>query len=149
MLRSELQIALNDLEVACQQAADGHESAAGTVVDEELAATLRAFAAQHREAGEILGDRLRDLGDLPSTPDTDLETIKDILSRVKAALSPDERQSLLEDRVAAEAKLEHCADLALEQPELSEESRAVLNAIRDQARVAQTRLRGFAPRPIP
>lgn len=140
MLRSELQIALNDVEVALQEAADGHEWAADFVPDPELSGLLREMAAARRGLSEALGEQLIELGDLPRAPDTDLETVRDLVSRVRAAFSPDERQALLEDRAAAEARLEACADTALARDDLSEETRALLQEIRERARTAKGRM---------
>jgi Domain of unknown function (DUF2383) len=132
LLRTELQVALNDVIVACQEGADGHETAADVIPDDELAARLRAFARERREAAERLGEHLRALGDLPTVPDSDLEALRDLISRFKSALSPEEWRSLLDDRIQAEQHVVACARaaLALEQ---REETRAVLHEIEDAA----------------
>lgn len=140
MLRSELQIALNDVEVALQEAADGHEWAADFVPDPELSGLLREIAAERRALSEALGEQLIELGDLPRAPDSDLETVRDLVSRIRAAFSPDERQALLEDRAAAEAHIEACAGTALARDDLSEETRALVQEIRERARAAQGRM---------
>lgn len=128
MLRSEQQVALNDVIVAAHEAADGHETAADVIPDAELAARLRTFARERREAADRLGVHLRELGDLPTLPDSDLETLRDLLSRFKSVLSPEEWQSLLEDRVQAERHVVERARaaLALEQ---REQARAVLQEL--------------------
>lgn len=140
MLRSELQIALNDVEVALQEAADGHEWAADFVADPEFADLLRQLAGERRGLAEALGEQLKALGDLPRTPDTDLETVRDLVSRIKAAFSPDESQALLDDRASAEAHLEACARTALTRDDLSDETRALLQKILEAARLAKERM---------
>ena len=140
MLRSELQIALNDVEVALQEAADGHEWAADSAPDPQLADLLRELAGERRALAEALGEQLKALGDLPRAPDTDLETVRDLVSRIKAAFSPDERQALLDDRAAAEAHLEACARTVLARDDLSDETRALLQEILERARQAQKRM---------
>jgi hypothetical protein len=128
LLRTELQVALNDAIVACQEAADGHETAADVIPDADLGARLRQFARERRDAAERLGDHLRALGDLPKVPDSDLEALRDLISRFKSALSPEEWRSLLDDRIQAEQHVVACARaaLALEQ---REEARALLHSI--------------------
>jgi uncharacterized protein (TIGR02284 family) len=140
MLRSELQIALNDVEVALQEAADGHEWAADFVSDPQLADLLRELALERRSLAEALGEQLKALGDLPRAPDTDLETVRDLVSRIKAAFSPDERQALLQDRAVAEANLESRTEAALARDDLSEDTRALLQATLERARLAKERM---------
>jgi Domain of unknown function (DUF2383) len=132
MLRTELQVALNDVIVACQEAADGHETAADVIPDAGLAARLKAFVTERREAAERLGEHLRELGDLPRVPDSDLEALRDLVSRFKSALSPEEWRSLLDDRIQAEQHLVACARaaLALEQREAT---KALLHEIEHAA----------------
>jgi uncharacterized protein (TIGR02284 family) len=145
MLRTELQIALNDVEVACKEAADGHAWTAGFVADPQLADLLRALADERRSFADALGERLVELGDLPREPDSDLETVRDLVARIKAALSPDEASALLEDRAAAEAHLEACAETALARDDLSDETRALLQQILERARAAKQRMRTTTP----
>lgn len=113
MLRSELQVALNDAIVAAFEAADGHEAAAEVIEDAGVADLLRSFAGARRAAAEELGEHLRALGDLPKVPDSDLETLRDLLSQIKAGLSPDGAQSLLADRAYAEQRVVETARAAL------------------------------------
>lgn len=140
MLRSELQIALNDVEVACQEAADGHEWAADFVPDPQLADFLRETAGQRRALADALAEQLVGLGDLPREPDSDLETVRDLVARIKAAFSPDERSALLEDRAAAETHLEACTRTALGRDDLPDETRALLQQILESARAAKERM---------
>jgi uncharacterized protein (TIGR02284 family) len=146
MLRSELQIALNDVQVALQEAADGHEWAADFVPDPQLGDLLRELALERRSLAEALGEQLKALGDLPRAPDTDLETVRDLVSRIKAAFSPDERQALLDDRAAAEARLEACAETVLARDDLPEDALALLREILERARLAKERM-GARPAP--
>ena len=140
MLRTELQIALNDVAVALQEAADGHEWAADFVPDPQLADLLRELAGERRSLAAALGEQLKALGDLPRAPDTDLETVRDLVSRIKAAFSPDERQALLEDRAAAEANLESRVETALARDDLPDDARALLREVLERARLAKERI---------
>jgi hypothetical protein len=144
MLRTELQVALNDVIVACHEAADGHETAADVIPDAGLAARLRAFAGERRDAAEALGEHLRALGDLPGVPDSDLEALRDLVSRFRSALSPEEWRILLDDRIQAEQHVVACARaaLALEQ---NEEARALLLEIEHDAIQACEHLTSLQP----
>jgi uncharacterized protein (TIGR02284 family) len=140
LLRNELQVALQDAEVACVEVADGHDAAAEILADDPLAATLRELAQARRAAAAQLGDHLRQLGDLPRAPDTDLETFRELAARLKAALAADHRRVLLDERSAAEAHLADTAEVALAQAELSPETRALVEETRAASRAAADRL---------
>jgi uncharacterized protein (TIGR02284 family) len=140
LLRNELQTALQDVEVALLEVADGYDGAADILADSPLAPTLRELADERRAAAARLGEAIRELDDLPAEPDADLETVRELATRVKAALTGDQRHTVLHERKAAEAHLQATAEQALAQPDLSPETRALLEQIRDHAHVAQRRL---------
>jgi hypothetical protein len=140
LLRNELQTALQDVEVACLEVADGHEAAAATLADDPLAATLRGLATARRTAAERLAACIRQEGDLPAEPDADLETARDLASRVMAALSGDQHHTLAAERAAAEGQLASLAASALAQPDLSRPARPLLKQIHHDATAAQRRL---------
>jgi uncharacterized protein (TIGR02284 family) len=140
MLRSELQVALNDVVVACLEAADGHERSADFELDPQLADLLRVLTEERRSLAEALGERLKATGDLPRAPDSDLEAVRGVVSRFKAALSADERRALLEERAVAEANLEEVAASALCRDDLPADARALVEQIRERARNARDRL---------
>lgn len=140
MLLTEQQIALNDLVVACLEAADGHDAAADILGADPLVDMLRGLAAARRGSAAQLGEQLRALGDLPREPDSDLETFRELAARLKAALAADQRRVLLDERMVAEAHLADTAEVALAQAELSPETRALVQQIRAAARAAADRL---------
>ena len=143
LLRNELQTALQDLEVACLEVADGHEAAAGMLADDDpLAAVLREQAGARRAAAERLGDCIRQLHDLPAEPDADLETARELAARVMAALSPDQHRTVAAERAAAEGHLVTLAEAALDQRELADDAREVVEKLRTEAAAAQQRLAG-------
>jgi hypothetical protein len=140
LLRSELQTALQDVEVACLEVADGHDGAAEQLADDRLAPALRELAGARRAAALQLGEAIRQLDDLPAEPDADLETARELASRFLAALSADQHHALAAERAAAEAHLVTLVDVALAQPELAAASRSLLEQIRHDATAAQQRL---------
>jgi hypothetical protein len=144
LLRNPLQTALHDVVLACGEAADGHEAAAEILEGDPLAAGLRALAERRRELAGRLGERLRELDDLPPEPDADLETVRELATWVKAALTGDQRHTVLHERKTAEAHLAATAEQALAQPDLATATQALLEQIRDDAHAAQQELSGLA-----
>lgn len=128
MLRDERQVALNDVIVACKEAADGYDDAATLIGDPTLAARFSDYGRQRREAAAELEDHIRRLGDLPRTPDADSETIERLVTHLKAALSSDERAALLREREDAETEIGRRVADALDR-DLPEETKAVLRRL--------------------
>jgi hypothetical protein len=147
LLRNELQTALHDVVLACLETADGDEAAAAILADDPLAATLRAWAQQRREVAARLGDIVRELDDLPPEPDADLETVRELATWVKAALAPDHRHTVLEERRAAEAHLLETIEQALARPDLPEHARSLLLELRAAAARAHEHLTELAETP--
>jgi uncharacterized protein (TIGR02284 family) len=145
VLLSELQTTLNDLVVACLETADGHEAAAGMLDNDRLAGMLRDLARTRGEAAAELGDIIRELGDLPRAPDADLQTARELGTRVKAALSADERQTLMQERAAAEAHFEACIANALARSDLPANARTLLRQVSKSSQEARDRLAAAAP----
>jgi uncharacterized protein (TIGR02284 family) len=145
VLLSELQTALNDVVVACLEAADGHDSAAATIQEDHLAGMLGELARSRREAADRLGEIVRELGALPPAPDADLEAVRELASRLRAALSPDERQTLMQERAAAEAHLEACIAQALARADLPERARSFLQQLSTSTQNARDRLAAATP----
>jgi Domain of unknown function (DUF2383) len=146
LLRNALQTALHDVVLACGEAADGDEAAAELLEGDPLAEVLRRLAQERRELAGRLGERLRELDDLPPEPDADLETVRELATWVKAALAGDQRHTVLHERKAAEAHLQSTADQALAQPDLAPETRTLLEQIRAAAEAAQHQLTRLALR---
>jgi hypothetical protein len=136
MMRDDLQVALNDVVVALQDAADGHEQAREQLGDRSEADRLARLIEAHGREAETIGEQLRALGDRPREADPEYEAALGLFSRLKAGLAPDEVQSLLEDRAEAEARVAEAADLALERDDVPEDVVDVLIKVRDHARAA-------------
>lgn len=146
MLRDDRQTALNDVILACTEAADGHSRAAQLVEAQGLARVLEALAEQRTAAAEELGEHLKTLGDLPKAPDSDLAAIRELVERVSAALSSDERTRLVEERERAEATVEEAVTAALDDG-LPTATRDVLVRLREETRLARERLGDWRERP--
>ena len=98
MLRDELEVCLNDVLVALQEAADGHESAAPQVGERPEAALLRRLVERRRADAQDLAGRLRAMGARPREADSEYETVLGLFAQVMASLAPDVVESLLVDR---------------------------------------------------
>lgn len=128
MLRDDRQAALNEVVRAALEAAHAHEQGAELLEDDASAAALRALAARRARAAAQLGEHLRRLGDLPKEPDADLETARQLLSRVLVALSDDRRDQILQHARHVEEHLATAVRSALEQ-DLPADTAAVLEAM--------------------
>jgi uncharacterized protein (TIGR02284 family) len=113
LLRDDKQAAMNDLLVALEDAADRYRDAAQIAHEPALASLFQRLARRRLDMAREARAHLRRLGDLPRTPDSDLETIESLLTHVKAALSPDERRTLLIERSRTEARVEELIKTAL------------------------------------
>ncbi len=115
MLLNDAQIALNDLNINTQDAADHYEDAAGMVEGEALATLFRNLAARRREIAEELGLHIRRVGGMPRNADGDRETVQRLLARLKATLSADKHVALLTEREQVEEQLIAMTETALQQ----------------------------------
>lgn len=103
MIRSDEQVALEDLHRALRRTAAGHRDAAGTLeTDDELASRLRALADRRDAEADRVADLIRQTGELPDEPDADRETLRTAARHIKAAVS---RDALVRDRQHAEDDL--------------------------------------------
>jgi len=140
LLREEREIALTDAVVALKDAALQLEDEAGVVADEPVAALFRALAGEHRAMAAELDAELRRLGYKTREPDPDAEAGKELLARVKAALSADQTRTLLQEREAGEEAVAAALDAARQAADLPEESRALLDAMAERVATARSRL---------
>jgi uncharacterized protein (TIGR02284 family) len=128
MLRDDRQVAINLVVEALLDAAHVHEEGAELLEGEDLAAALRALAGQRRRAAQELGEHVRRLGDLPSEPDADLQTARDLLARLQVAIADDQRDQVAQRSRHAEEHLAERVNAALEQ-DLPAETRAALEGL--------------------
>ena len=116
LLRDDRQAALNRVESACLESADGYAAAAGHAHDAALGALFDEAQQQRRRLAAELAPHIRALGDLPRQPDPDREAFTQAIDNVKAFLAADSDGALLEQRLAAEAELEQAVLAALDEP---------------------------------
>jgi uncharacterized protein (TIGR02284 family) len=116
MLRSEAEVALNDVVEAAREAADLYADDAEVAHEASLAELFDELAQRRDRFASLLDEQIRKRGDLPDAPDTDRETFHRLGNRLRAVFSGDERRALLNDRIAAEQDLQRRVELALAQP---------------------------------
>jgi hypothetical protein len=102
LLRDEEQMALNDIETRCIEAADHYKSAAQVAGVAPAAPLFRNLAQRRAQLAADLALHIRALGDLPQTPDPDRELFGDMLMELKALFSADAARTLIDERLASE-----------------------------------------------
>lgn len=143
MLRDDRQVAMTEVGVACRESADLYRAAAERVADADLQTLFAELADQREARAEQIDEQIRQLGDLPSLPDPDWESVESLLERLREGLSADERRTLLAERAEAEqALLARIAEaLALDLPAAT---RAVVQQLQADVQATQRRLREIA-----
>lgn len=114
MLMEDRQIAVNDIVVACLEAADHYRDDAGRFEESALCELFERIAVQHQEIAETLREQVRRLGALPREPDTEREQAQQLASRLKASFSLDEYRTVVDERIEAEQHIESLIDAALQ-----------------------------------
>lgn len=104
-LRSDQEVALNDLLVALRESVDHYNDAIELVDPSPLTPLLRDAAIQRSQFIPRLEEAIRQLGDLPSVPDPDKESGEMLIHHVGAALSNDYEPDVIEQRIASDQHL--------------------------------------------
>ena len=108
LLRTDKEVALNDLLVASRETVDHYQDAVEYLNDDHITPVLRMIMQERQGFIQRIEQAIRALGDLPSVPDPDRETGEMLLHHVTAALSSDTATQILEQRIKAER---HVLDL--------------------------------------
>jgi uncharacterized protein (TIGR02284 family) len=140
MFLDDAQIALNDINVNCKDAADHYEDAAGMIEQGATSELFHELARARREAAGELEAHIRRLGVLPRDADGDRETVGRLLARLKANLSEDKRVALLTEREHVEGELAAMVDTALQQ-DLPADTKAYLRDVQEDITRARERLK--------
>ena len=132
IFRSDLDVALDKVNVACRQAADVHGTAAHALEDRALATDLQKLAEARRRAAEDIADVLRARSDGPNRPPEELELFKKAAAWAKSVVS-EHGIAVLENCRAEEERVAEAAAEALREdvePTLGRR----LESLRDDAR---------------
>jgi len=116
LLRNQQQLALNQVETLCIEAADHYTAAARQTDDASLVELFEELAEHRAHLAAELAQHIRAMDDLPQAPDPDREKASDIISAVKSFFAEDSEESLIQDRETFEYRVAQAAQAALEQP---------------------------------
>ena len=105
LLRTDKEVALNDLLVASRESIDHYQDAVEYLDYDHVTPVLRMIMQERLGFIERIEQAIRALGDLPSVPDPDRETGEMLLHHITAALSSDTATQILEQRLKAERHL--------------------------------------------
>lgn len=104
-LLSDLEVALNELLVACRESVDHFRDATRIIAAEKMAADLKHIADAREYFIPKLENKIRALGDLPAMPDPDKEDGEMLIHHIGAAVSDDYTATLLQQRIEAEKNI--------------------------------------------
>lgn len=108
LVRTDKEVAMQDLLVASRESVDHYRDAAEFLIDSNASELLRAIASQREPFVARLEEAVRTLGDLPKVPDPDKETGAMLIHHAEAFLSEDHVQEVLEQRINSEVQLTQC-----------------------------------------
>lgn len=139
LIRDDQQLGLNDLLVAIQKSSDHYRDAASYLESSYPSSELWQIARERDQIASQLRRAIRELGDLPSAPDEDRESVEKLFHRVHASLSENEIQDLLDQRLDAER--EFMANLErIRREEWAQEKSLLLSELGEHTRATITRL---------
>lgn len=105
ILRSEQQVALQQLHVLAQESVDHYQDSAEFVDNEVATQLFKHIAAERLQLVQKLAQAIRDTGDLPAAPDADREAGEQLIHRLHAWFTTDQSRDVLEQRLKAEQDL--------------------------------------------
>ncbi len=139
IVRRDDQVALNELIVACREAANCHASAVDLLPDESLAGGLQALAKDRAAIADDLAEVVLREGDVPDAPSAESALLKTAAARVKSAIAEDETSQLLRDCREKEDRIVEAATTLLGHA-LEEEIRQRVSSLRTDASSRLARL---------
>ena len=105
ILRSDTQVALNDLHRSLQESADHYRYAADTLQDAAASGACKKIAEERRALAGQAADAIRETGELPGEPDPDREAAEQIRERLEAMIGDDEVSAVVAHRLQGEEEL--------------------------------------------
>lgn len=104
-IRTDEQVALNNLLVAIRESIDHYHDAAGILEEKTIRTLMGAISQERKSLATRLEQAIRDSGDLPTVPDADKKTGEMLVHHVAAFLKDGYTDSLLQQRLVAEQNL--------------------------------------------
>lgn len=105
ILRSELQVALQDLYRMARESADHYQDAAQFVHAASATRLFTRIAGEREALARQLASAIRDTDDLPAAPDADREAGEQLIHRLHAWFTADQTEDILQQRLKAEQEL--------------------------------------------
>ncbi len=106
LIRTDQQVALNDLLVATEKSADLLRDAAQFLDGSQMEHELEQLAERRDMVTRDLQQAIRALDDMPSAPDPDAESTEKLLHRISAIFSGEKsRETTIRQRLATEDQL--------------------------------------------
>jgi hypothetical protein len=112
IIRSDKQVALNDLLVAAKETVDHYQEAPDLIEDSSVNTIFSSIAQGRKPLIDQLENAIRALGDLPSAPDPDKETGTMLLHHAGALLTEDYLATFVDQRLRAEEQLAELINVA-------------------------------------
>lgn len=143
-LRDERAVLLDDVIVAVKRSMQDMRDAAATQnPPDRLSATLAAIADRRGRLVSRLEEALRALGDLPSAPDPDRQTVSHLTLKLKALLSGDHAGTVADAALADEDDLTAALEVA-RQADLPPEAGAALRDLQADVQAARQEITAAA-----
>lgn len=104
-IRTDQQVALNNLLVAIRESIDHYHDAAGLLEEKAIRTLFGEISSERKSLAVRLEQAIRESGDLPTMPDPDKETGEILMHHLGAFLESQYADNILEQRIAAEEKI--------------------------------------------
>ncbi len=92
----EKEIVMNNLLVAVKHSIDHFQRAAAIIDDEQLTGLFEQLASDRREMADAIEHLLKASGFLPAEPDPEKQHLTELATRIRAAISDNDRAFLLD-----------------------------------------------------
>jgi YegS/Rv2252/BmrU family lipid kinase len=142
-LRSDAEVALDDVTVGCKRTAEHLADAAALVAEEapDLAALFSALATDRAALAEELERRMLEMDSYPGAPDDDREMVGHLARRLRHALSSHDEEALLDDRLRESEDLATDISTARARDDVPPQAQAVLGLAQERVAADIARLR--------
>ena len=142
LIRTDQQVAMNALYTAIRKNADHYHDAALRLGDSALTMVFHEIVEQRNILSENIRELVRGLGDLPSEPDPDRETLEQLAYHIGSSLSSNQPVKILQQRLSAEQEV---ADLAAaaKRVELNDACTALVEEVEEHVQTVTGRLQAL------
>lgn len=144
LIRTEQQVALNELLVAVEKSADHLRDAAAFLDEADIEHELIQLAERREQVAADLRTAIRASGDLPSAPDPDTESSEKLLHRISAFITGEKEQHTLQQRLNAEESLAELTD-AVRQRDIGPELDGLIYEVKESIREVKLHLQNLLP----